>query len=245
MSTHPRARRHAPVLAMAVVAGLAAAPVVAQATTAPSVNDPTRASLNQSKPFFTWTNGPGGEFVHGIQIRTGPTTDATGRLTGGFAANLPRTGSLRPSQRAARAVDGLIAGTYYWNARYQDPALGDFEFFHTPVRRFVIRPTLRSVRILSFRTGSAVFSGRIYVSLIGRLSTNVGGFKMVCRLFNGRRLLSTQRVEYTSLNPVKVSPMGCLRLTIPQGLRGERLRATVNVTAGGRSQTATRFFVAR
>ena len=235
------ARAALPVAALAL---LTAAPA-ALAATAPVVKNPTPASLNQSRPFFTWTNGPGGEHVDQISIRTEPTTDANGYMTGKFAANVPTSGGLTASRTSARTDKGLIAGTYYWNARWRDPVVGDFAFSYTPVRRFTIRPNLRNVRIDKVEASSRGFSGRMWVRLLGRVATNAGSFTGNCRIFNGSKLVSAQSISYTSQDPLALNPMGCLRLQIPERLSGTQLRAVVNIRAGGRTRTATRFFVIR
>ncbi|MEQ8834985.1 MAG: hypothetical protein RIB67_11165 [Miltoncostaeaceae bacterium] len=94
------------------------------------------------------------------------------------------------------------------------------------MRRFVIRPDLRLVRIVGFRTGTSAFRGRVFVSLTARVATNAGDFTGPCRLHRGRRVPSTQRISYSSLDPVKPNAVGCPRLTIPPGLRA--------ATVGGR-----------
>lgn len=243
----PTSRHHGAwlraVAASAAALALAAVPTVASAATAPSVSGPTPASLRLDRPEFRWINGPAGEHVERINVRTDPAVAPDGRLTGAFAANVPTAGTIAPTATSARTDLPLTSGTYHWNALWRDPAQPSVPQY-TPVRSFSIAPRIGNVRITRVRVNAR--SWGIGVELVGTVASNTPQFTIACTLrrVNGR-VLSRQTLVYRSQVPSAKNPMGCLRLTAPVGAAGSRARVTVRISSQGRSAQAQRVVTLR
>jgi hypothetical protein len=215
-----------------VVAALVWAPTSAYAATPPSVSGPNRASAPGGHPSFTWRPGPAGEQVTGISIGPADAVDDRGRLAStsggvrleGFAADAT-------SARSARA---LHAGRYFWTADWASPDAAASGA--TPVAAFTVPPVMRSLR---GRYVQHTANNRF--SALGTFVGNAWRVRVTCSVFNGRKLVSRQRLTRRASLGRRTS-FTCGRLRVPENLDGARIRLHVVARGANRHAVAVTSF---
>lgn len=210
----------------------AAVPASASAATAPTITDPSRASVRSGHPEFTWRAGPSGEQVTGISIGALDAVDERGALAS--TAGGARLEPIPAGATSARAARALHAGRHFWTA---DWASADgSETGATPVRSFVVPAFMRTLR---GRYVQQTESNRFSAS--GTVSGNAWKVRVTCSVFGRNRLVSRQRVTRPMALGRRTS-FRCDRLRIPESFDGERVRLHVSARGANRHAAAVTVF---
>lgn len=209
---------------------LLALPATAHA--APTLTNPTAASVAINRPIYTWAT-PVGETVESISVSTRPGVTPEGELhaESRVAFGIPSDGatSWQDTYRTP-------AGRYWWQVRWttMEP---EYTSAYTIPMVFVIPAWVRrpavSVRQWSWSAEDFRVS---YVA-------NTKVVRVRCDLRHGRTLVRTDR-EVSLYNSVGVRAAQTCEIAVPARLSGERLRIVATVAAGSRSVVAARSFVA-
>ena len=157
----------------------------------------------------------------------------------------------------------LIAGRYffqvsYWNVAPQtvswscgltsgqpggyNPRYSSWIPFYTDVQSFTLPVQLRAPRITTLYQHPKLPQ----TNVLGRITTNSGSYRAVCRVFNGKKQVGRTATGNDFLAaPAAAAKWSCYDLRVPESLDGKRLTLKVVITAGTKKVTVTRPFVAR
>lgn len=184
---------------------------------------------------FTWTNGPTGEVVRSITYSTAPGLTADGDL-----ASVTGGGFLSELQTVGTSVDDrvLYAGTYYYVGYWR---VEDFSARgYTPLQSFAV-PTSLVMGPQSITQYSSIPA----VGVTGSLVTNAKVVVATCSIYNGFRLISTQKriINYTL--PRTSTKVYCSNLKVPEKLDGRKLKLVIKASGGGKAASKVSYFRAK
>jgi len=205
----------------------------ATATAAPTLHAPTPSSLADSRPLVAWTPAAG-ETVDAVHIATASGTTPEGKLYDETRAD---TGFPAASVTSYQPTSRLPAGTYYWNVAWM---LGEPTYVsaYSPVASFTIPVHLRrvgvSIQQWTHSTDTVTVTYR----------TNAATARITCSVFHGRRRIARRSTRDTYITPLERDESTC-EVNVPRSMGGKRLRLVGEVTAGGRTMRAVRYFTGK
>lgn len=210
------------ILASTVTALLA---VPALASAEPVVVPPTPASLLSKKPVFTWAP-VANEAVISITVGTSPTLQEDGSIASKGGTYLSTTSD------SATSVTGsslLPAGTYYWQTWWKtiDPYVSQ----RGAVNTFRVAPYIKA-----FQGTIQQYSYINAVNVDGQYVTNITTSKLLCQIYNGKRVISSDSSVHKYNTIGGKNRFYCSDLAVSEKLDGTRLKLKVTFISGGKAR---------
>ncbi|MBC7460670.1 MAG: hypothetical protein H7287_04845 [Thermoleophilia bacterium] len=221
-------------VAVAAITALLAVPALASAE--PTVAPPSPLALQKFVPKFNFTLPPN-EAVISITVGTSPVLDTSGKISSQGGTYLSTDADTDTSVTGSNV---LAAGTYYWQSWWKTLPPNYASHFGA-VNTFTIAPYVKA------------FSGTIqqynYITAVnvdGQYVTNINSSKILCQVFSGRKVISSDSYVRKYNTIAGKNRFYCSGLKVSERLDGAKLKLKVTFISGGKARAvAYKAFIAR
>ena len=214
-------------------AALALLVVPATALAEPTPNPVDAASLADSRPLYSW-NLPAGEEIYAVEVASKPDVTPDGEF---FSENRVDYGSVDATATSYQDTTRMYAGTYWWNIFYK--VVSPYSSHYTAPATFTI--PLQNKVLGASVTQYIYVSDSVDVTYRSNAKTAV----VTASIYSGRKLIARKSKVDSYITPLEKEKVYVDGTKIGRQYGGKKLKLVVQVKAGGKVASLTKFFYGR